>query len=150
MESMQRTYSALVEVLGPFFGLGKAGGIQELGDTEAIAVITLLHITPCRIPVSVITTLCYKQSCLNHMAVYYTFQLPSVFFCSQAGHTLIYSHSRLNICYGKNSVFCNFSTSPPYPNSPELFVLFSPQRKETVATNLHLLPSPVAGCLQLQ
>lgn len=79
MESMQRTYSALVEVPGPFYGLGKAGGIQEPGATEAIAVVTLLHFSPRRIPVSVITTLCYKQSCLNHMAVYYTFQLPSVF-----------------------------------------------------------------------
>lgn len=112
MESMQRTYSALVEVPGPFFGLGKAGGIQEPGATEAIAVVTLLHFSPCRIPVSVITTLLQAVMSKPHGSLLYI-SVAFSFFCSQAGHTLIYSHSRLNICYGKNSVFCNLSTSPP-------------------------------------
>lgn len=58
---------------------GMEGGMQEMGTREAISVMTLLHFSSCRISGSVVTILYYKHSWLNHMLVYCTFHLPSVF-----------------------------------------------------------------------
>lgn len=111
LESLQRDYSALMEVSGPSYCWRK--GIHEgQGTREAIAIVTLLHFSPCRISVSVIAIL-FQQSWLNHILVYCTFQFSSIFSVVRlACYKQTYTHSRLNIFCDKNSVFSNFSISP--------------------------------------